>query len=123
MKKVRIGLIRESKIPQDRRVPLSPVSAQYINQNFENIEIVCQSSDHRSYADQEYLDVGVQVVQEVSDCHILLGVKEVPIEQLIPDKHYFFFSHTIKAQEYNRELLYLDKELQKSTLPGHRRGL
>jgi len=89
----------------DKRVPLAPVSAQYINQNFPNIEIVCQSSNHRAYLDEEYREFGVSVVEDVSDCDVLMGVKEVPIDQLIPGKTYFFFSHTIKAQEYNRELL------------------
>lgn len=105
MKSLRIGLIRESKVPIDRRVALAPNSAQHINQNFPNFEVVCQSSPHRSYSDQEYLDAGVEVVEDVSDCDILLGVKEVMIEELIPDKIYFFFSHTIKAQAYNRALL------------------
>ncbi len=105
MSKLRIGLIREDKVPLDRRVPLAPVSAQYINQSIPKLEIVCQSSAHRAYTDQEYADLGVPVVDDVSHCDLLMGVKEVPIDQLIPQKTYFFFSHTIKKQEYNRELL------------------
>jgi hypothetical protein len=70
-----------------------------------NLEVVCQSSPHRAFTDQEYIEAGVQVVPELSDCDILLGVKEVPIADLIPGKVYFFFSHTIKKQEYNRDLL------------------
>ena len=112
MKKIRIGLIREGKIPIDRRVPLAPVSAQYINQTVSNVEVVCQSSPHRAFTDQEYADVGVSVVSDVSDCDILMGVKEVPIDQLIPGKTYFFFSHTIKKQEYNRSLLQAIMEKQ-----------
>lgn len=105
MTKIRIGLIRESKKPYDRRVALAPISAQYINKNFNEIEVVCQSSDHRSYSNREYLDAGIEVVNTVADCDILLGVKEVSVEELIPDKTYFFFSHTIKKQKYNRNLL------------------
>jgi alanine dehydrogenase len=105
MAKIRIGLIGEAKKPFDRRVPLAPVSAQYINRNFADVEVVCQSSEHRCYTDQEYLEAGVKVVKEVLDCDVLLGVKEVPTTELIPNKCYFFFSHTIKAQEYNRDLL------------------
>ncbi len=113
MAKLRIGLIREGKVPLDRRVSLAPVSARYINQNFTNVEVVCQSSHHRSYSDREYLELGVKVVKDVSDCDVLFGVKEVPVSELIPNKCYFFFSHTIKAQEYNRELLraILDKKI------------
>ncbi len=105
MSHLRIGLIREGKHPIDKRVALAPVSARQIVENKDGIEIVCQSSDHRAFSDQEYIDAGIPVVEDVSDCDLLLGVKEVPIEQLIPNKTYFFFSHTIKQQEYNRGLL------------------
>lgn len=105
MKKLRIGLIREGKVPIDRRVPLAPSSAQYIQENFPQVEVVCQSSDVRAYPDTEYAAAGIEVVQDVSACDVLLGVKEVPIKELIPEKCYFFFSHTIKKQEYNRDLL------------------
>ena len=64
-----------------------------------------ESSDTRAYSDQEYRKEGIEVVKNVSDADILLGVKEVPIDALIPDKKYFFFSHTIKKQPYNRKLL------------------
>lgn len=113
MAKLRIGLIREGKVPLDRRVPLAPLSARYINQNFTNVEVVCQSSHHRAYSDQEYLELGVKVVKDLSDCDVLFGVKEVPVSELVPNKCYFFFSHTIKAQEYNRHLLrtILDKKI------------
>ena len=105
MPNLRIGLIREGKQPFDKRVALAPASAKQIVENKAGIEIVCQSSDHRAFSDQEYIDAGIPIVEDVSGCDLLLGVKEVPIEQLIPNKTYFFFSHTIKEQEYNRELL------------------
>ena len=105
MSKLKIGLIREGKIPLDKRVPLAPVTAQYINENYPNIEVVCQPSEHRAYTNEEYREHGVSLLEDLGDCDILMGVKEVPIGQLIPGKTYFFFSHTIKAQEYNRDLL------------------
>ncbi|GJM30075.1 MAG: alanine dehydrogenase [Cyclobacteriaceae bacterium] len=113
MSNLRIGLIKEGKLPLDRRVALSPVSARYIEQNFNGVKVICQSSSHRAFTDQEYRDEDISVVDDISDCDVLLGVKEVPIEELIPGKTYFFFSHTIKAQEYNRELLktILDKKI------------
>ena len=113
MNTLRIGLIREGKMPLDRRVPLAPVSAQYINQTIPNVEVICQTSAHRAYSDQEYQDAGVPVVDDVSHCDLLMGVKEVPIDQLISGKTYFFFSHTIKQQQYNRDLLraILDKQI------------
>lgn len=105
MPNLKIGLIREGKRPYDKRVALAPSSAKHIVENKLGTEVVCQSSNHRAFSDQEYIDAGVPVVEDLSDCDLLLGVKEVPIEQLIPNKTYFFFSHTIKQQEYNRELL------------------
>jgi hypothetical protein len=67
--------------------------------------VVAQSSPIRSYKDQEYRDLGIEVRDDVSDCDVLMGVKEVPIDQLIADKTYLFFSHTVKKQPANRKLL------------------
>ena len=102
---MRIGLIREGKKPFDRRVAIAPESAIKIKEHFKELDVVCQSSSHRCFSDQEYTEAGISVVNTVEDCDVLLGVKEVPIEELIPGKTYCFFSHTIKAQDYNRKLL------------------
>ena len=101
----KIGLIREGKVPIDRRVPVTPLQAKAIQSEFHDVKVVAQSSTVRCFDDQDYRNEGIEVVEEVDDCDILLGVKEVPIENLIPDKTYFFFSHTIKQQAYNRDLL------------------
>lgn len=105
MRKVSIGILKEGKIPVDRRVPLIPLQAEQAVARFPGIELFCQSSPVRCFIDEEYTDVGIPVVEDVSDCDILLGVKEVPIKELIACKTYFFFSHTIKKQAYNRKLL------------------
>jgi len=105
MRKVTLGLIREGKIPPDRRVALTPKKCVEALSSFPGLRIVVQESPVRSYADQEYRDLGIEVRADVSDCDVLLGVKEVPVEQLIPDKTYLFFSHTVKQQPRNRELL------------------
>lgn len=101
---LRIGVIKEGKIPIDRRVPITPKQASQINDEFD-VQLVVQSSDIRCFADKDYQDQGVEVVQSIDNCDVILGVKEVPIDQLIPSKTHFFFSHTIKKQAYNRELL------------------
>lgn len=101
---MKIGIIRERKYPPDTRVPLNPMQCKEIVAN-KNVELVIESSPDRCFSDEQYAAAGISVVQDVSDCDILLGVKEVPKERLIADKHYFFFSHTIKEQEYNRSLL------------------
>lgn len=98
-------LIKERKSPPDRRVVFSPEEAQTITQDFSETQIIVESSDVRVFADQEYLDRGFEVTEDISDCDVFLGVKEVPVSALIPNKKYFFFSHTIKHQPYNRKLL------------------
>jgi alanine dehydrogenase len=105
MSKIKIGIIREEKVPMDWRVPLLPYQAKQLMEDYPNLEIYCQSSAIRCIKDEEYLKTGVPVVEDISHCDILLGVKEVPIPHLIPGKTYFFFSHTIKKQPYNRKLL------------------
>lgn len=101
---MKIGIIREQKTPPDARVPLTPVQVQTINAAGHH-EVVVQPSPDRCYTDAEYRAVGITLQEDLSDCDCLLGVKEVPISALIPGKRYFFFSHTIKAQPYNRKLL------------------
>ncbi len=105
MAKVKIGLIREGKIPVDRRVALTPVQAREVMEQFPQVEIVAQTSEIRCFKDADYEMEGIKVVDNIVDCEIILGVKEVPIPDLIPEKTYFFFSHTIKKQPYNRQLL------------------
>ncbi len=110
---MKIALIKERKNPPDRRVVLTPVQAKELMERYPGLEIVAETSPIRAYTDAEYRKAGIKVVDDVSDADILLGVKEVPIEALIPHKTYFFFSHTIKKQPYNRKLLraILDKKI------------
>jgi saccharopine dehydrogenase (NAD+, L-lysine forming) len=102
---LRIGLIREGKVPPDLRVPLTPLQVEEIHQRFTHVKVVCQTSPFRSFKDEEYMHLDIEVVTDVSDCDILMGIKEVPIADLIANKTYLFFSHTIKKQPYNRKLL------------------
>lgn len=101
---IKIGLIKEGKTPQDNRVAFSPQQCKYIQENYPTIKIFVQSSNTRCFSDQEYTNKGIPVVEDLSDCDILFGIKEVPVDQLIPNKTYFFFSHTIKMQPYNQKL-------------------
>ncbi len=102
---MKIGVIREGKIPPDKRVPLTPKQCIEVMEKFPGTEVVVESSPIRKITDDEYKKVGVKVVDDVSDCDILIGVKEVNKEDLIPNKKYLFFSHTFKKQPYNRDLL------------------
>ncbi len=105
MKSITLGLIHEGKIPADKRVPFTPQQAKEIEQRFPHIKIVCEQSDVRSFTDDEYIALGIDVVDDITPCDILMGIKEVPISDLLPNKTYLFFSHTIKKQLYNRGLL------------------
>ena len=102
---MKIGLLREEKTPKDRRVVLTPNQCKKIIELYPYIEIYVQHSNERCFANHEYIELGIPVVDNLQKCDILLGVKEVPIDQLIANKTYFFFSHTIKKQPYNRLLL------------------
>lgn len=99
-----IGLIREGKVPADSRVALTPAQCKWMQRNRKDVRIVVQQSDHRCFSDKEYRMAGIEVKEDLSECDILLGIKEVPVAQLIPGKTYLFFSHTKKMQPYNQEL-------------------
>ena len=102
---MKIGLLRERKNPPDNRVPLTPIQANAFAEKFPEVELVAEASDTRCFTNEEYETQGIKVQTNMDDCDVLLGVKEVPIEALIEGKTYMFFSHTIKAQPYNKELL------------------
>ena len=110
---VQIGLIREGKIPSDTRVALTPAQCKFLVKTQSNIQVFVQSSPTRSYSDAEYARAGIPVVEDLSHCDILLGIKEVPKEQLIANKTYLFFSHTKKLQPYNQALFHamMDKKI------------
>ena len=99
------GIITERKNPPDKRVVLTPEFCQVIKDEYPNAKITIEPSDIRVFKDNEYREKGLEVSASMEDCEVLLGVKDVPIEALIPNKKYFFFSHTIKKQPYNRDLL------------------
>lgn len=105
MAKIKLGVLREGKVPPDKRVPLTPKQCKIVEEKFSNVEVVVQPSPIRSFKDQDYLNEGVKLQEDLSDCDIIMGVKEVNIDDLIPNKKFLFFSHTIKKQTYNRNLL------------------
>jgi len=111
---MKLGVIREGKNPPDKRVPLTPAQCIEVQKRFPHVEVVIQNSQVRKISDTAYSALGLKIVEDVSDCDILIGVKEVNKPDLIPNKTYLFFSHTYKEQPYNRELLQtiLDKNIQ-----------
>jgi saccharopine dehydrogenase (NAD+, L-lysine forming) len=102
---IKIGIIREGKVPNDSRVPLSPIQCKEILEKYLEVKIVIQPSNIRCFKDEEYEKAGIPFQNNLEDCDVLLGVKEVPVDLLIANKTYLFFSHTMKKQAYNRKLL------------------
>lgn len=101
---MKIGIIREEKNPPDKRVPFSPHQCKELN-SITDLEVVIQPSQIRCFKDEEYTSQGIILQEDLSDCDYLFGVKEVPIASLVENKKYFFFSHTIKMQPYNKKLI------------------
>ncbi|WP_394776748.1 NAD(P)-dependent oxidoreductase [Flavobacterium sp.] len=102
---MKFGIIKERKNPPDRRVVFSPNELAKLKQTYSDAIVEVESSDIRIFSDVQYKSLGITVTDDVSNSDVLFGVKEVPIENLIPNKAYFFFSHTIKKQPYNQKLL------------------
>lgn len=102
---MKFGLITERKSPPDRRVVFSPAKLATVKAQFPQVNFLVEASAIRVFPDALYQENGFEVTKDMSSCDVLLGVKEVPISALIPNKKYFFFSHTIKKQPYNRALL------------------
>jgi saccharopine dehydrogenase (NAD+, L-lysine-forming) len=100
-----IGIIREGKNPPDKRVAFSPKQCREIMEKYPKVRIFVQPSPLRCFKDEEYVAQGCELSEDLSYCDLLFGIKEVPVEMLIPRKIYLFFSHTIKKQPYNRKLL------------------
>ncbi len=102
---MKIGLIREGKTPPDTRVALTPDQCLSLRENFSEIDLVVQPSFNRCFGDEEFCKKNTPLQSDLSDCEVLLGIKEVPIQDLIDSKTYFFFSHTKKKQAYNQKLM------------------
>jgi saccharopine dehydrogenase (NAD+, L-lysine forming) len=102
---LKIGLLREEKLPADKRVAFTPAQCAELKAKYPGLEVLIQPSEDRCFGDELYKKVGVTVAEDISSCDYLLGIKEVPHEKLIPGKTYFFFSHTIKKQSHNKPLM------------------
>ena len=102
---MKVGIVREGKTKSDSRVPLTPKQCRYLLERYGDLQMFVQPSAERCFSDDEYHSQGIPLTENLAECELVLGVKEVPINMLLPKKTYLFFSHTIKKQPYNRELL------------------
>ena len=99
-----IGVRREDKSEWERRVPLTPQDAAQLQEEG-GLQIVVQTSPIRAFADEEFVQAGVTVQEDLSGCPVILGIKEIPLDLFEPDKAYVFFAHVIKGQPYNMPML------------------
>src|SRR5581483_4461749 len=104
MQKIKLGILKEEKVPPDMRVPFSPLQCSELVRDYP-LEIIVQRSPLRCYSDAEYSSFGLPLSDDMSNCDVLMCIKEVPPEKLIANKKYLFFSHTIKKQTHNQKLL------------------
>jgi alanine dehydrogenase len=102
---MKFGIIKERKNPPDRRVVFTPEELVRLQSDYPDALVKVESSNIRVFPDEDYSKLGIEVAEDISDCEVFFGVKEIPVDYLIPNKKYFFFSHTIKKQPYNRKLL------------------
>lgn len=105
-----IGILKEEKVPAERRTPLLPEHCAVLLQKYPHLRISVQPYNDRCVALEEYLKVGCEVVEDLDKIDIFLGIKEVPIASLVENKTYLFFSHTAKGQAHNKPMLQAIKE-------------
>ncbi len=99
-----VGIRKETKDNLEHRAPLAPAHVKELIEK-EGIKFIVETSPQRRFSDEEYKQAGAEIVTDLTPANLILGVKEVPIPDLIPNKAFVFFSHTIKGQEYNMPLL------------------
>lgn len=101
----KIGILKEGKVPADNRVALTPAQCKWVQKAFPGCKVVVQRSAHRCFSDREYRMAGIELAGSLQDCDVLLGIKEVPVQEILSGKTYLFFSHTCKRQPHNQKLL------------------
>jgi saccharopine dehydrogenase (NAD+, L-lysine-forming) len=103
-KTLRVGILRETRNPPDRRVPLTPPQIVALEELYPNVEFFVQPSDYRCYSNEEYEYLDIPLKEDLRDCDILMGVKEVDKRTFIQGKTYLFFAHVAKKQPHNLEM-------------------
>ncbi|HDP95148.1 MAG TPA: hypothetical protein ENN40_07300, partial [Candidatus Aminicenantes bacterium] len=99
-----IGIRREDKNEWERRAPLTPDHVRRLKEAH-GVHTIVQPSPIRVFTDDEYRAAGAQISEDLSRARVVFAVKEIPAELFQPDTAYVFFSHTIKGQPYNMDML------------------
>ena len=103
-KPLKVGILRETRNPADRRVPLTPPQIVALQELYPHVEFLVQPSDFRCYSNEEYEYLNILLKEDLRECDILMGVKEVDKRTFIPGKTYLFFAHVAKKQPHNLEM-------------------
>lgn len=104
VKALKIGILRETRNPPDRRVPITPPQIVALEETYPDVQFFIQPSDYRCYSNEEYEYLNIPLKEDLRDCDILIGVKEVDKRTFIPGKTYLFFAHVAKQQPHNVEM-------------------
>ncbi|KAJ3373400.1 hypothetical protein GGF31_000833 [Allomyces arbusculus] len=107
-----IGVRRETKHKWERRTPVLPEHVEQLKND--GIEVIVQPSNNRIVGDERYRQAGATISEDLSKADVIVGIKEVELTGLIPNKSYLYFSHTHKGQPYNMGMLkdVLDKKIR-----------
>lgn len=99
-----VGIRKEDKYEQERRVAITPLHAKRIMEKH-NIAFHVEKSPKRAFSDHEFEEAGCKLSENVNEPKTIFGIKEIPIQSIQADKTYVIFSHVIKGQEYNMPML------------------
>lgn len=100
-----VGIIRETKVPPDRRVPLTPHQTLLFEKLYPQAKVYVQPSEIRGFRDDEFQKLRLNLKEALGHCDLLMGIKEVDYQVFIPGNIYMFFAHVGKKQSYNRKML------------------
>ena len=104
-KLVKIGIRKENRSVWERRVALTPNHVKQIRAEYPNFEFYVEPSKVRIFKDHEYEECGAIISKDLSTCDIIIGIREIPCDELIENRTFMFFGHVIKAQEHNLPML------------------
>ena len=110
-----IGIVRESR-NDENRTPLVPEHIKKYKESNPNINFIIQPSNNRCFSDEEYELSGAKINDNLNECSIIFGVKEIDSNILINNRTYLFFSHTFKINKQQKNIEKNKKDLLLSIL-------
>ncbi|TFK83565.1 hypothetical protein K466DRAFT_665741 [Polyporus arcularius HHB13444] len=118
--KLTLGIRREDPLRiWERRCPLTPAAVHELVHR-DGVEVLVQPCERRVFTANDFLKAGAKLHPTLQPAHILVGIKETPLAEVLTDplpapghatdaqlvpRTQIMFSHTVKGQLYNMELL------------------